>query len=175
MGEGGQWIDGMMAMQNTIVKDDKNINLYVSLNSNDAADTFIVMNMLDILVSMPGKYVQLKQILTVRGSVKRLAGSIRDDTYGFGVTELTHAIRAFLNYGKADMIVNIWEKSGERNESIASMIYAMRHVDVGLSMCNLAEVEQGILRLRQLLKDEKLWREFGYYGILFRGFTRRCG
>lgn len=167
MGEGGQWIDGMMAMQNTIVKDDKNINLYVSLNSNDAADTFIVMNMLDILVSMPGKYVQLKKIFTVRGSVKRLAGSVRDDTYGFGVTELTHAIRAFLNYGKADMIVNIWEKSGERNESIASMIYAMRHVDVGLSMCNLAEVEQGILRLRQLLKDEKLWRKFGYYGMLF--------
>ena len=167
MGEGGQWIDSMMSMQDSIAKDDEDIDLYVTLNSNDAADTFIVMSILDILVSMPGKHVHLKKIYTVRGSARSLAGSIRDDTNGFGVTELTHAIRSFLNYGKADMIVNIWEKSGERNESIAGMVYAMRHVDIGLSMCNLAEVEQGILRLRQLFRDEKLWRECGYYGMMF--------
>ncbi|MCR5402378.1 MAG: hypothetical protein K6E91_00965 [Butyrivibrio sp.] len=68
---------------------------------------------------------------------------------------------------EADMIVSIWEKSGEHNPSIASMVYAMRHVDVGLSMCNISEIECGILRLRELFRGEKLWREFGYYGVLF--------
>ena len=125
------------------------------------------MTILDLLVSRPGKQVRLKKIFTVRGSATNLAGSIRDDTDGFGVTELTHAIHAFLNYGKADMIVKLWEESGVHNESIAGMIYAMRHVDVGLSMCNLSEMEQGILRLRQLLRDEKLWRDFGNSGMLF--------
>ena len=43
----------------------------------------------------------------------------------------------------------------------------MRHVDVGLSMCNMTEVEGGILRLRNLFRDEKFWRESGYYGMLF--------
>ena len=167
MGAGGQWVDRMMAMRENIIQDAEDINLYVSLNSSDAADNFIIMNMLDILVSMPGKYIQLKKILTVRSSSQSLAGIIRDDTQGFGLTELTHALRSFLNYGKADMIASIWEKSGARNESIASMIYAMCHVDAGLSTCNLTEMEQGILRLRQLFQSEKLWREFGYYGILF--------
>ena len=163
----GQWVDSMMSMQKSIVEDQGDIDLYVSLNSDDAADTFVVMNILDILVSMPASGVHLKKIFTVRNIKQQLTGFISDDTDGFGVTELIHAIRAFLNYGKADMIVDIWEKDGVHNESISSMVYAMRHVDTGLSMCNIPEVEGGILRLRKLFRDEKVWREFGYYGMLF--------
>ena len=163
----GQWVDGMMTMEQSIVTDQDDINLYVSLNSDDAADTFIVMNMLDILVAMPGSRVRLKKIFTVRSAQRSLTGILRDDTDGFGVTELFHAIRSFLNYGKADMIADIFEKSGERNESIAGMVYAMRHVDAGLSMCSMREVEDGILRLRELFRSGKLWRECGYYGMLF--------
>ncbi|MBQ9606371.1 MAG: hypothetical protein IJV16_04270 [Lachnospiraceae bacterium] len=163
----GLWADSMVTMQKSIVEDKKDINLYILLNSDDAADTFVVLNMLDILVSMPGSDTRLKTIFSVRSLQRRMTGIIRDDTAGFGVTELFHAISSFLNYGKADRIVDIWEKSGEQNGSIAGMVYAMRHVDVGLSMCNIPEVEKGILRLRGLFKGEKLWRDFGYYGVLF--------
>lgn len=163
----GLWVDSVVTMQKSIVEDEKDINLYILLNSDDAADTFIVLNMLDILVSMQGSATHLKTIFTVRSLQRRMAGIIRDDTAGFGVTELFHAISSFLNYGKADRIVDIWKRSGEQNESIAGMVYAMRHVDVGLSMCNIPEVENGILRLRGLFKGEKLWRDFGYYGVLF--------
>ena len=165
--EGSGRAESMMSMERSIVGDDSEIDLYISLNSDDAADTFIIINMLDILVSMPGSKVHLKKIFTVRSLQKRMTGIIRDDTDGFGITELFHGIRAFLNYGKADMIAGIWEKSGERNASIASMVYAMRHVDVGLSTCNVAEVEAGILRLRDLFRDESFLQAFGYYGVLF--------
>lgn len=165
--DSGQMVDNMMTMNDSIVEDEEDINLYISLNSDDVADTYIVMNMIDILVSAPGSVVHLKKIFTAYSLHKRPAGLILDYTDAFGVTELIHAIRAFLNYGRADMIVDIWEKSGERNSSIASMIYAMRHVDVGLSMCNISEMEGGIMRLRELFRSEKLWREFGYYGIMF--------
>jgi|GEM_PF-6260071 len=135
--DGEQWVESMVRMEESITENEEDINLYVLLNSDDAADTFIVLNMLDILVSMPESGVHLKKIYTVRSLQKCMAGIIRDDTDGFGVTELFHAIRAFLNYGKADMIADIWEKSGEQNESIADMVYAMRDVDAGLSMCNV--------------------------------------
>ena len=161
------WADSMVSMQKSIVEDDGDINLYVSLNSDDAADTFVVLNMLDILVSMPGSGVRLKKIFTIRSFPRQMAGVVRDDTAGFGVTELFHAISAFLNYGKADKIADIWKKSEEQNESIAGMVYAMRRVDVGLSMCNIPEVENGILRLRELFRGEQLWRDCGYYGVLF--------
>ena len=165
--ESGAWVDSMVTMQKTIVEGEEAINLYILLNSDDAADTFVVINMLDMLVSMPQSCVSLKKIYTVRSLQRKMAGIIRDDTAGFGATELFHAISAFLNYGKADMIVDIWQKSGENNESFAGMVYAMRHVDVGLSMCNIPEVEKGILRLRELFRGEKLWRDFGYYGVMF--------
>ncbi len=165
--DSGRWVDNMMAMNRSIVKDEEDIDLYISLNSDDAADTFIVLNMLDILISMPESGVHLKKIFTVRSLHRRMAGIIRDDTEGFGVAELFHGIRVFLNYGKADMIADIWKKSGESNESIAAMVDAMRSVDVGLSMCNMPEVKDGILRLRDLFRSEKFWRESGYYGMLF--------
>ena len=165
--DSGRWVDNMMAMNRSIVKDEEDIDLYISLNSDDAADTFIVLNMLDILISMPESGVHLKKIFTVRSLHRRMAGIIRDDTEGFGLAELFHGIRVFLNYGKADMIADIWKKSGESNESIAAMVDAMRSVDVGLSMCNMPEVKDGILRLRNLFRSEKFWRESGYYGMLF--------
>lgn len=165
--DGTQWVENMMSMEKTIVEDNEDINLYVTLNSDDAADTFIVLNMLDILISMPESGVRLKKIFTVRSLQKRMAGIVRDDTEGFGVTELFHGIRAFLNYGKADIIMDIWKRSGESNESIESMVYAMRDVDVGLSMCNMSEVKRGIMCLRELFRSETFWRESGYYGMLF--------
>ena len=165
--EHGQWGSSMVTMKNSIIKDDEDINLYISLNSEDAADTFYVINLLDILVSLPKSSVHLKKILTVRSQQRSMAGIIRDDTDGFSVAELFHAIRSFLTYGKADMIVNIWEKSGVHNERISKMVYAMRHVDVGLSMCNIPEVEGGILSLRKLFSSESFWQEAGLKGMTF--------
>ena len=165
--DGRQSVDAMMKLEKSIVGDEAEINLYISLSSDDAADTFIVLNMVNILVSRPGSVVHLKKIFTVRPLQRCMTGIIRNDTDAFGVTELFHAIRAFLNYGKADMIADIWEKSGERSESIAGMVYAMRHVDVGLSMCNIPEMKDGIARLRKLFADEKFWQESGNYGPMF--------
>ena len=167
MTDGGLWVEQMMAMEKTIVEDQGDVNLYVSLNSADAGDNFIVMNLLDILVSMPESRVRLEKIFTLQSRKKHLTGSIRDDTDGFGVSELFHGLHSFLNYGKADQVVKLWEQSGENNPSVAGMVYAMRRVDVGLSMCNIPEVEGGILRLRKLFRDERFWRESGCYGMIF--------
>ena len=168
MKESGEHVDNMMAIANTITHGgSEEIRLFVSLHSEDAADSFIIINMLDILISMPGSRVKVQKVFTVSGANKALTGRIHDGTDGFGITEFVTAIRAFLRYGKADMIVDLWEQSGERNEKIASMVYAMRHIDAGLSMCNIKEVEGGILRLKSLFRDGFLPEESGYYSRLF--------
>lgn len=118
MQDSDQWIDSMMAMEKEITGEQEEINLYVLLNNDDAADTFFVMNMLDIMLTMPGSKTHLKKLFMIRNTPRQMAGIIRDDTEGFGFTKLFHAIRSFLNYGKADMIVDIWKKSGEHNECL---------------------------------------------------------
>lgn len=165
MVNGDKWTGS--AVTKDILKENDDVNLYITLNSEDAAETFVVLNMLDIMISMPGSSVSLKKLFTVRNRQMSMTGILRDDTDGFAVTELFHAVHAFLNYGKADLMVDVWKKSSAKNESIAAMVYAMRHVDVGLSMCNIPEMEAGILRLRELFRSEKFWKESGNYGIPF--------
>ena len=162
---GGEQLDTLALVQ-AIVGNDREINLYVSLHSEDASDSFVVMNMLEIMNSMPGHPVTVRKVFTVE-STNELVGEIHDDTTGFGISELVAANRTFLSYGKADMIVDLWEKSGERNDAITSMVYAMRHIDVGLSMCNISEVEDGIVRLRELLKGNHLNDAIGPYSRMF--------
>ena len=72
-----------------------------------------------------------------------------------------------MNYSKTDMLVKFWENSGERDERINRLIYAARHVDVGISMCNMLELQEGIQLLRKLFSDERSWTEDGAYGLLF--------
>ena len=162
-----QWVDNMMTMKDSIIEDQEDINLYISLNSDDASDTFVILNMLDILVSMPGSGVQLKKIFAIHTVPRHMTIFIKNDTKGFDLTELFHAISAFLNYGRADMIAKIWKKYNDHNEYISGMVYAMRDVDVGLSMCNTPVVERGILRLRKLFESEEFWRAASHYGMDF--------
>lgn len=164
--EGGQWVEQMVSMKKAIVEGNEEVNCYVVLSSDDAADNFLVINLLRILTSLPKGGVRLKEIYTLRPLQRCMAGMIRDDTEGFSATELFHAIHAFLNYGKADQIVRFLENSRGHSDVFSGIAYAMRHVDVGLSMCNIPEVEDGILRLRKLFSAEKTWREFGYYGMI---------
>ncbi len=140
-------------------EDENNINLYVSINSDDASDSYILLNMLDILVAHPKKIFHLKKIYEIQNLPRRMSSIVRDDTSSFGIADLFHAIRAFLNYGKADIIVQLWERYSAKDDMVDTMVYSMRHVDVGLSLCNVPEMEKGILSLRKLFNDKKFWEK----------------
>ena len=47
------------------------------------------------------------------------------------------------------------------------MIYAVRHIDNGLSMCNIKEMEGGIIRLRELFRGGAFADGPGYYSRMF--------
>ena len=139
-------------------ENNKDFNLYVSINSDDASDSYILLNMLDILVSHPKKYFHLKKIYEIEDLPRRMSSIVRDDTSAFGIADLFHAIRAFLNYGKADIITQLWERTNVQDDLVDTMVYSMHHVDVGLSLCNIPEMKNGILSLRKLFNDQKFWK-----------------
>lgn len=161
------WVDSMLGIDQEVIDGKDEIDLYVSLSSDGAVDEHIVLNILDILVATPGSNVRLKKIYKVYEDHGNLTGLIADGTAISRTTDLVVAAHAFLNYNKTDMLVDFWENSGEHDERISSLIYAARHVDVGISMCNISEVQEGIQRLRRLFRDERSWTEDGDYGLLF--------
>jgi hypothetical protein len=161
------WVNTILGMTEDVFDTGAETNLFVSLDNNSSVDSHLVMNLLDILVSTPGSSVHIKKIYKVYESSSGLTGEICDHTAVFRTTDLVAAAHAFLNYSKTDMLVDFWESSSERNDRVSSLIYAARHVDVGISMCNIKEVQAGIQRLRNLLRDTHSWTKDGYYGLLF--------
>ena len=167
------WYESILDVDQSVPDEKEEINLFVSLGNDSAVDGHIVLNMLDILISTPGSNVRLKKIYRVCEPAGNLTGAIEDNTIASRTTDLVAAAHAFLNYSKTDMLVNFWENYGEHDERISRLIYAARHVDVGISMCNIPEVQEGIRLLRSLFMDERSWTKDGYYGLLF-GLIAGC-
>ena len=167
--EGGKLpIDNMLELVNAITAGhDEEVNLYVALNNDDQTDNFVLLNLIDIIDTLHGSQVTVKRILNTTGTDDGIAGWIRDDTVGFGITELVAAMRAFLQYGKVDMIVDYWERTGVRNEEVEKMIYAMRHIDFGVSLCKIAEIESGIEQLREIYAGGVNFGSDNYFCKLF--------
>ena len=161
------WVDSVLNIDQEVIDGKDEINLYVSLGNDSAVDPHLVMNMLDIVISTPGSHVQMKKVYGINEPAGTLTGLIEDRTTISRTTELVAAAHAFLNYAKTDMLVDIWEKCGEHDKRIERLIYAARHVDVGISMCNIQEVQEGIQQLRDLSADEHSWTNAGKYGLLF--------
>ena len=161
------WVNNILGMEPDVSDTGAETNLYVSLDDGSTVDSHLMLNLLDILVSTPGSNVHLKKVYKVYESPAELSGDIYDHTAVFRTTDLVAAAHAFLNYSKTDMLVDFWENSGEQNGRISSLIYAARHVDVGISMCNIKEMQAGIDRLRKIFRDEHSWTEDSYYGLLF--------
>ncbi|MBQ9061173.1 MAG: hypothetical protein IJ128_08515 [Firmicutes bacterium] len=161
-------IDNMLQIVHSIINEhDDDINLYVALNSDDLTDNFVLLNILDIIEVMPESRVTVRDILTTSDARDELAGEVSDDAEFLGVSELVAATRTFLKYGKVDMIVDFWERSGVHNERIESMIYAMRSIDIGISLCLIKEIESGITALRDIFASGTDMGGKDYYSRLY--------
>ena len=161
-------VENILQLVNAISEtDDPDINLYVALNSDDMTDNFVLMSVLNIVNMMPDNNVKLRNVFTTSYSRNQLAGEVRDDTEGYNITDLNSAFSTFLKYGKADMIIDYWEKCGVKNERIDQMIYAMRHIDAGVSLCEISEIENGIKQLRKLFENGIDFGGNDYYTNLF--------
>ena len=143
------------------------IRIYFAVNNDDMTDNFSMLSVLDILDTLYGSKMEVAMVCTTTNAHYRLVGKIRNDTEGYGISALVTASRAFLKYGKVDMIVDYWEHSPSKNEEVEKMIYAMRRIDTGLSLCCIGDIEKGIQDLRQQLKNGFDLSESDYYSKLF--------
>ncbi|MBR2522809.1 MAG: hypothetical protein IKE53_00015 [Clostridiales bacterium] len=167
MDDGKLPIDNIIQLVSSITSGHDEIELYVALHSDDPTDNYVLINVLDIVKSMPGSNVELRKIFTSAGRGDSFVGDVSDDTESYGISELVAATRTFLQYGKVDMIVDYWKRYGSKNERVEQMIYAMRHIDIGISLCTISEIEDGIAKLRHLFSTEREGWEDDYYCNLF--------
>ena len=160
-------VDNILQLVNAVTEGHDEVEIYVSLHGDDPTDNYVLMNVLDIIKTIPDSNITVKGIITTLDEDNKMVGTISDDTESYNISELVAATKTFLSYGKADLIVDYWEKYGSHNERIESMIYAMRHIDAGISLCNISEIENGINKLRALFSDDLAFGDSDYYSRLF--------
>ena len=160
-------VDNILQLVNAVTEGHDEVEIYVSLHGDDPTDNYVLMNVLDIIKTIPDSNITVKGIITTLDEDNKMVGTISDDTESYNISELVAATKTFLSYGKADLIVDYWEKYGSHNERIESMIYAMRHIDAGISLCNITEIENGINKLRTLFSDDLAFGDSDYYSRLF--------
>lgn len=165
--DGKMPVDSLLKLVNDIAAEHEQINIHIAFNNDDMTDNFVLLSVMDMLDAMYGGNVTVEMVCTSTNAHYKLAGTIRNDTEGYGMTALVSAERAFLKYGKVDMIVDYWEKSLSKNEQVEKMIYAMRRIDVGLSLCSITEIEKGIDDLRKLFRSGFDLSNSDYYSSLF--------
>ena len=167
------WINNVLNINQDVLDGNDEINIYIALGTSPAIDEHLISNILSLLIYVPGSKVRLRKTYKVSEPSWILSGKIEDSTAITRSTDLASAARAFLNYSKTDLLMDFWGNSGEKNERISRLIYAAQHVDMGISMCNLLEVKEGIRQLRKLLLEDRPWVEDGDYGYLF-GLIAGC-
>ena len=133
--------------------EDLDIDLYVCVLSEDASDSFALMNLIDAIRSVPSSHITIRKIVTAAPAIDDFANSITDDTKLYSISDLLSGSHAFLRYGKTDLLMDYWKKQNIENVYIERLLYAMRNIDTGISLCDISDIERGIDSLRSIFAE----------------------
>lgn len=130
------------------------VNVYVDLQGMDIADSHTLINVLFMLQNEKNKNIDIREIITTTYQPSRFTSPIENQKDRLELSELLSGMNAFLQYGKVYSIERYWNSRNIRDEHIEKLIYAMRTVDVGITLCSVSEMEQGIKMLKMVFADE---------------------
>lgn len=159
--------------------DEPEIEFYICIQSDDAKDTFTLLNFMDIAKSMPGNIINIKKVVTGTHTSEEFYNEISDDTELYSTSNLLAATRSFLQYGKTDLLMQFWSMQKTRNPFIEHMLFAMRNIDIGISLCDIGDIERGINSLRRLFAEEEFVPGDSifekYFEVIIEGIKRDYG
>lgn len=150
---------------------DININIYLDTQGLNQTDSFALFQVVSML-SKQNNRIFLKDYITSNPYYNYSIRKVCHSTRPIDLNDLSSGINDFINFGKADMIVNYWNKYQNANdEYINNFVYAMRKIDIGISLCNYSELESGIKSIKRLIGKEYTPNEEDFEGGLFKILT----
>lgn len=130
------------------------VELYVCLQNKQMADIFDMLNSLNLLKIMPTVQIRIVKVLTETQISTLPAYELLDQTQKYNMFDLLIGTGAFLSYGKTDLLVEYWKGAKLSNPKIDQIIYAMRNIDSGISLCDIADLERGLRSLREAIRGD---------------------
>lgn len=155
------------------------VEIYLCTQNDNARDTFVLTSLMETIRAMPGSRERVVRIIQTDAPSDKMVEDITDDTGKLGVYELLSATRAFLRYGKTDLLLDFRDSSGIHNPEIDRMMYAMRNIDTGISLCDISDIERGIAKLKEIFSENNAITgdSFAekYFNIIAQGIRQDYG
>ncbi|MGN0404391.1 MAG: hypothetical protein ACI4F1_04150, partial [Bariatricus sp.] len=148
-----------------LTETDKEIELYVDLHGFSLEDSFVCINALYALHEDPTSIIRIRDVVDEKAVLSGYLHEINLSSERYKVQKLMIGFNAFLQNGKTDILREYWEESktrnpGQDNAYIDRLLLAMSHVDAGISLCSIGELEKGIYGLRKLFANSDMQTEF---------------
>lgn len=155
--DGNIHLGNLPGILNYILDDGKtDTNIYVDLQGMDIADSHTLISVLFMLQNEKKKKINVREIITTTYRSALFTNPIEDQKDRLELSELLSGMNAFLQYGKVDSIRNYWLSRNIEDEHVDRLIFAMQTVDVGISLCSVSELEQGIRMLREVFAEKRI-------------------
>ena len=134
--------------------DGEEVEIYLCTQNDNARDSFVLTSLMETLRAVSFSRARIARIILTDAPSDKMVETISEDTGQLFVYELLSGTRSFLRYGKTDLLLDLRAASGIRNPDIDRMLYAMRNIDIGISLCDITDIERGIVKLREIFAEE---------------------
>ena len=128
--------------------------LYMCIQDNHGADMFSLLNTMNLTKVMPNAQIRVCRVIAETRSEGTPIRELHDKVEECGISELLAGTGAFLSYGKTDILVDYWRHANLYNPTIERILYAMRNIDNGISLCDITDIERGVKSLRSVIKND---------------------
>lgn len=130
------------------------INLYIDMQGLETAEGYTILAVLSMLSNDRNNKIHIKEIITSHNRPNDFAGVIdNQEMERYDINNLVSGMSAFIRYGKVDEIQSYWDSRGIQDDHVDLLLYAMRRVDEGISLCNISNLEFGINLLKEALNN----------------------
>lgn len=148
-------VENVIQIVNSIQDNDADIiNLYIDMQGLGSSDGYTILAILSMLSNDSHSNIRICEIITTHDDPTSFSGTIDNNEMNrYEINKLVSGMNAFIQYGKVDLIKEYWESRKIQNERIDFLLYAMRCVDDGISLCNIQDLEFGIALLKKVFKD----------------------
>ncbi|MEG0597973.1 MAG: hypothetical protein RR502_08010, partial [Oscillospiraceae bacterium] len=137
-------VENMTHIVNTILKSQAQIiNIHMDLQGMDKIDSYTIWSMLSMASSVHTK-IQLKTMICTHRVEGHLVNSIDNEIKRYNIEVLLAGMRSFVKYGKADLLDDYFAISPVEYPATDQLLCAIKHIDAGVSLCNLSDLKYGI-------------------------------
>ena len=130
------------------------LELYICLQNKQVSDMFSLMNAMNLTKVLPKARIRICRVIADAPLSELPIHILEDMTEEYNISDLLAGTEAFLRYGQTDLLVDYWERANLNNPKIDRIIYAIRNIDAGISLCDIADIERGIRSLRSVIKND---------------------